>query len=43
MPCSRQGNSTIGVHMDCYLVVISAASLEGRQLSGVQHFVQLLF
>ena len=29
--------------MDRYLVVVSAASLEGRQLSGAQHFVQFLF
>lgn len=29
--------------MDRYLVVVSAASLEGRQLSDVQHFVQFLF
>ena len=43
VPCSRQGNSTIGVHMDRYLVVVSAASLEGRQLSDVQRFVQFLF
>ena len=26
VPCSRRGNSTIGVHMDRYLVVVSAAS-----------------
>ena len=43
VPCYRQDNSTIGVHMDRYLVVVSAASLEGRQLSDVQHFVQFLF
>ena len=43
VPCSRQDNSTIGVHMDRYLVVVSAASLEGRQLSNVQRFVQFLF
>ena len=29
--------------MNRYLVVVSAASLEGRQLSGAQHFVQFLF
>ena len=43
VPCSRQDNSAIGVYMDRYLVVVSAASLDGLQLSDVQHFVQFLF